>query len=138
MDFRINKKQQDKRFIIAALIVLFLDQAFKFAILKNHGALRLNRNYNSLLGLGANLYLILLLFLIIFIYIKRNSLQKSAGAARFAYALAFGGIIGNSVDMLYYGYIIDYITFAKLFSFNFSDIAIFIGASILGWKVLEK
>lgn len=138
MDFRINKKQRSDNFFLIASAVLFLDQAFKFAALKNFGGLQLNTNYSSLLGLGANLYLALLFFLAVFIYFKKNSLRRSDSAVKFAGALALGGIISNSADMFFYGYIIDYITLPELFSFNFSDLAIFTGALILGWKVLKK
>ncbi len=138
MDFKINKKQRGGNFFIIASAVLFLDQAFKFAALRNFGGLQLNRNYNSWLGLDANLYLALLFFLAAFVYLKKNNLQKSDGAVKFACALSVGGIISNSADMFFYGYIIDYITLPELFSFNFSDLAICAGALILGWKVLEK
>jgi len=138
MDFKINKKQRGKNFFIIALAVLFLDQTFKFAALRNFAGLQLNRNYNSLLGLDANLYLALLFFLAVFIYLKKNSLRESDGIVKFACALSLGGIISNSFDMFFCGYIIDYITLSKLFSFNFSDLAIGTGTLILGWKVLKK
>jgi len=138
MDLKINKKQRGNGFLIIALAVLFLDQAFKFAALRNFGGLQLNRNYNSWLGLGANLYLALLFFLAVFIYFKKDRLRKSDSSIKFAVALSLGGIISNSADMFFYGYIIDYIAFSKLFSFNISDLAIGAGALILGWKVLGK
>lgn len=138
MDLKINKKQRGGNFFIIASAVLFLDQVFKFAALRNFDGLQLNRNYNSLLGLGADLYLALLFFPAVFIYLKKNNLQKSDGAVKFACALLAGGIISNSADMFFYGYIVDYITFLKPFAFNLSDLAICAGALILGWKVLKK
>lgn len=138
MDFKINKKQRGGNFFIIASAVLFLDQAFKFAALRNPDGFQFNKNYNSFLGLGANLYLILLSLLIIFAYFKKNSLQKSDGIVKFAAALSLGGIISNSSDMFFHGYIIDYITISTVFSLNISDLAIGAGALILGWKVLEK
>ncbi len=138
MDFQINKKQRSKSFFAIALAVLFLDQTFKLFALRNPDGFQLNKNYNSLLGLGANLYLILLFLLITFIYFKKNSLQKSDGIVKLAAALSLGGIISNSSDMFFHGYIIDYITISTVFSFNISDLAIGAGALILGWKVLEK
>lgn len=138
MDLKINKKQRGGNFLVIASAVLFLDQAFKFAALRSLYGFQLNKNYNSLLGLGANLYLILLFFLIIFIYFKKSSLQKSDGAVKFAAALALGGVISNSVDMFFYRYIIDYIAISAIFSFNISDLAICAGALILGWKVFKK
>ena len=48
---------------------------------------------------------------------------------------AFGGIVGNLIDRLLYGYVIDYLDF-ELFNynfaiFNFADICIVLGALIL-------
>ena len=53
-------------------------------------------------------------------------------------ALIFGGTIGNLIDRLAYGYVIDFIDFNFWPTFNLADSAICIGAVLLGFYVLRK
>jgi lipoprotein signal peptidase len=132
------KKQQSVRIFTIALAVLFLDQVCKLIVLEKFADTYLKKNYSSLLGLSANLYLSFFFLLAVFIYLRKDIFLKNNSSTIFASALLFGGVISNSVDMFFYGYIIDYIIFPKLFSFNIADLAICAGAFILGWKILKK
>ena len=65
---------------------------------------------------------------LIFYYVKKNNIKN------IGYAMVFSGIIGNLIDRLFFGYVIDFIGF-NLFGrsmpiFNFADILIVIGAII--------
>ncbi|MCK4891775.1 MAG: signal peptidase II [Candidatus Pacebacteria bacterium] len=138
MDFFVYKKQQSVRIFVVVLAVLFLDQSCKLIVLEKFADIYLKKNYSSLLGLSANLYLFFLFLLAALAYFKKDIFFKSKDGAIFASALLFGGIISNAVDMFFYGYIVDYITFPKLFSFNIADLAICAGAFIIVWKILKK
>ena len=134
----LYKKRQSVRIFVIVFAVLFLDQACKLIVLEKFADTYLKKNYSSLLGLSANLYLFFFFLLAVFAYSKKNILFKSNDSAIFAFALLFSGIISNSVDMFFYGYIIDYIIFPELFSFNIADLAICAGSLLLGWGILKK
>ena len=53
-------------------------------------------------------------------------------------ALMLGGAIGNLIDRLLYGYVIDFIDFKVGLVFNFADFAITIGAIILMLYLVKK
>ena len=57
-------------------------------------------------------------------------------------SLLYGGIIGNLIDRLIHGYVIDFLDF-KIFNydypiFNISDICIFIGITLLIIKIVKE
>ncbi len=131
------KRQQGVRIFMVVFVVLFLDQICKLVILEKFADEYLKKNYTSLLGLPANLYLSFFLFLILFVYLKKDIFFKKNNGMLFAFALLFGGVVSNSIDMFFYGYIIDYISIYGLFSFNIADLAICTGSLLLGWKVLK-
>ena len=53
-------------------------------------------------------------------------------------AILFGGTIGNLIDRIAYGYVIDFIDLGFWPVFNLADSCIFIGAILLGIYVLGK
>jgi len=138
MTFLILKKQQDSKYLIISLAVLFFDQFIKAISLKRIIEIETYRNYNSLIGLSSTQYVLFLFFFAIILYLKKNIITNSVGNTKIAFFLLIAGIISNSFDMIFYGYIIDYITILNLLSFNIADVAICGGAFLLGWKVLQK
>jgi len=66
---------------------------------------------------------------LLFYYIKKN------GLVNIGYAFLFGGILGNLIDRVIYGYVIDFIGFEigdyQFPIFNMADIAIVISAFII-------
>lgn len=72
------------------------------------------------------------LFLIIKFIKKENDYSK---INTISYGLLLGGILGNLIDRVIYGYVIDYLSFI-IFNysfpvFNFADISIVVGAFLL-------
>lgn len=55
-----------------------------------------------------------------------------------AFSLILGGAIGNLIDRIYYGHVIDFIDFRIWPVFNIADSAITIGALIIAVKCLPK
>ena len=76
------------------------------------------------------LFIILAIFALVFIvyYVKKTK-TKNIG-----YAMLFGGIVGNLIDRIFFGYVIDYLGFILFGNympiFNFADMLIVIGAFI--------
>lgn len=106
---------------------------FDFSLVHNTGAA-----FGFLSGMGGwqtvffvSLAVLVSLGLIVFIALLKPLERHLA----IAYSLVIAGAIGNAVDRLVYGYVIDFIHwFYKTYhfpSFNIADISIFIGATLL-------
>ena len=71
----------------------------------------------------------------IFIFFEIKKIKKLDKFDIIGYSLLTGGIIGNLIDRIIYGYVIDYLDF-YIFNynypvFNFADISIVIGVIIV-------
>ena len=85
---------------------------------------------------GNTLILIIITFIAIYLIHKYTKEYKGI----FKYIL-YGGIIGNLIDRIFYGYVRDFIDF-RIFNYNYpvfniSDICIFIGIFILIIKIVK-
>lgn len=119
-----------------ALLIIFLDQSTKFlakqnlqlnesiAIIKNVLRLTYITNTGSAFGLFKDLNLIFILFsfiviIAIFCYLKK--VKENERLLQFTAGLLLGGTIGNLIDRLFYGYVIDFIDFRIWPVFNAAD-----------------
>ena len=75
-------------------------------------------------------------FLVYWLY----TLPRSQKALAFALSLVIGGAIGNLIDRILYGYVVDFLDFywgASHFpAFNIADSAITLGAIVLGFHIV--
>lgn len=130
-----------KNYIIAFLIILIdrilkiLVQVFlplkKIYIIKNFFYLYYAKNIGAAFSIfeGKSILFILIGLISLFIiyyYIKKNNINN------IGYYLLFGGIIGNLIDRILFGYVIDFIGLEfgnySFPIFNIADMAIVIGA----------
>lgn len=142
-------------FIVGILILVFLDQLTKwlvvlklkpihdFPIINNVFHLSYVENRGAAFGIlqGKHLFFIIItLIVMIFIVIYYNKLpsQRKYHWMRFALILLASGAIGNLIDRIRLGYVIDFLYF-KLIDFpvfNFADICVVIGVGILSIFIL--
>lgn len=137
---------------IIVLATLSLDQLTKFLITKNlfqnqsipiiKGIFHITlvHNRGAAFGILKNqipLFIITSLFAIILIYfnLKENKQSKSYSIVL---SLILAGALGNLIDRLFFGYVIDFLDFRIWPVFNVADSAITIGAILLGWSILFK
>ena len=85
---------------------------------------------------GNTLFLIIITF--ISIYLIHKYTKEYNGIFKY---ILYGGIIGNLIDRIFYGYVRDFIDF-RIFNYNYpvfniSDICIFIGIFILIIKIVK-
>lgn len=147
-----------KRFyaFITALIIIFIDQLSKFWVNNTfllgqnniiiHNTLSITKLYNtgaafSLLQDHTNiltLFSFIFSSILIFYFIKNKNINNTL----FIYAWGFilGGSIGNLIDRLFLGYVIDFINvqFINFPVFNIADASINIGAFLLLIYVIKK
>ncbi len=76
---------------------------------------------------------LLIAFIYYFKYIKRQPLLFQLGSS-----LLVGGTLGNLVDRIKTGKVIDFLDFRIWPVFNFADIAICIGAGCILWVIATK
>lgn len=141
-------------FIIFSAIVVLLDQITKFIVktrmnpyesfpvinpllyityVKNRGAafslLEGNIPFFAIVSLIVNLF-------ILFLLIKGI---KSSKITKFSLALILGGSIGNFLDRIRLGYVVDFIDLRVWPVFNVADIAVVFGVLILSYiLIFEK
>lgn len=131
-----------KKFLGISCIVLILDRIIKMLVqgllssdrlyvIKNFFYLVFVKNIGAAFSIleGKSLLLILIGVIalgFIYWYVKNNR------PTNIGYALLFGGILGNLIDRIIFGYVIDFIGFEigsyEFPIFNIADIAIVLGA----------
>ena len=137
------------KFFVINIILITIDQIFKYYILINkenlpnniiNGALNFTycENRGIAFGIGqggakifALMTLLMIIVALIYIAFKFNKLK---GLTVFGIALVISGGIGNLIDRLFRGYVIDYIDISQLIKypvFNLADMLIVIGCIII-------
>ncbi|MDD4981036.1 MAG: signal peptidase II [Candidatus Omnitrophica bacterium] len=138
---------------VISLSILFLDQFSKIIVSKNlslnqsvpliRGVFHLTLIHNRGAAFGmlrnqAQLFILTTVLAIIFILI---TLKKNKGKKRPIYNISLscilGGALGNFIDRLTSGYVIDFLDFRIWPVFNVADSAITVGAILLGWALLK-
>ena len=138
----INKIKNKLYFFFFSVLIILVDQFTKYFIFYNYKLFvnkdlflfRLDfvKNYGAAFNLfsGSRIFLSLIsiLFSIILIYIilRKNS---SNIIELYAYSLILGGSVGNGIDRIFNGFVIDFINlnFINFPVFNIADLSINIG-----------
>lgn len=144
-------------FIVSAIVVFF-DQLTKFLALdklsygisvpvfKNIFQLTLVRNTGIAFGLFKDLTIVLIFIsLIAVMVILRywfSRKEKLGELVKFSLFLILGGAVGNLIDRIRFGYVIDFLDFginnSRWPAFNVADSCITIGAVLIGLKIITK
>lgn len=141
--------------IILSIIFLIVDQISKILVSNNltskvtiiNNFFYLTKAYNkgaawSILK-GERLFLILVALVtitLLLIYIKKNNIRKKSNII--AFSLIIGGALGNLLDRIIYGYVIDFLDFVIINYdfpiFNLADTFIVIGIILLLIQTYRK
>ena len=139
--------EMNKRIILLSTMFLILDQILKILvnnylndsinIINNFFKLNYVRNTGASWGiLSGNKILLIIISIIILcvlIYFIKNFKKNTRNII--AFSLLIGGILGNLIDRICYGYVIDYLDF-NIFGYNYpvfnlADTFIVIGVILL-------
>ena len=138
---KTKKRKSYGNYFLIALAVIILDQLTKnlftkeIILIKDFLKITFITNTGSAFGTlqGFNSHLIffslIVLGAILFYWDKIENKEK------IFYTLIIGGIIGNLIDRIVYGYVIDFISFSFWPAFNVADSALTIG--IIGLIILS-
>ncbi|MFH1441248.1 MAG: signal peptidase II [Candidatus Omnitrophota bacterium] len=139
---------------LIVLIILFFDRLTKilatknlslsesYPLIKGYFHLTLAHNRGAAFGILKNhLYLFVLTSVIaivlIFLDLHKHR-HKKISLYSLSLALILSGAIGNLIDRLYFGYVIDFLDFRIWPVFNVADSAITVGAILLGWSIITN
>ncbi len=148
--------RQNAIFLITAPLVIIADQLSKLWINSNLavgesvfeiGFFRLTHIHNtgSSFGLFQNQNLILsivaitgaciMLFLVFFMRQRIQILDTTLG--KLSLGLIFGGTLGNLINRLSFGYVIDFIDFNYWPAFNIADSSLVVGSILLAYSLIR-
>ena len=149
----INKIQTKLYFFSLSIFIVLIDQFTKYLIFYNH-KIFLNKDFllfkldfvknygaafNIFSGSRVFLSLISILFSILIIYLmfRKNTLNS---LDLYSYSFILGGTIGNGMDRILRGFVIDFINlnFINFPVFNIADISINIGFIILLYNIFKN
>ena len=118
----------------------FLSFFKPFVIAKNILSLHLVHNYGAAYGILQNKRILLLSISLLVLFIIFFNFKKIAttSLAKFALCFLLIGIIGNFIDRLLFGYVIDFININIVPVFNFADVFIDIGIIGLAWDIFTN
>lgn len=145
-----------KKVIIYSFIIVIVDLISKLVIdklLKINETISIINNFFSItkvfnrgasfsMFIGYRLLFILIGIIAIVILFKYLNNFKMNIRNIFAFSLLIGGIIGNLIDRVIYGYVIDFLDF-NIFGydapiFNIADTCICIGAFLLFYAIMKR
>ena len=148
-----NNLQTKFYFFSLSIIIILIDQFTKYLILYNYKNF-LNKNFilfkidfiknygaafNIFTGSRIFLSVISIIFSIILIYliVRKNYLNS---LDLYSYAFILGGTIGNGIDRLLRGFVIDFINLniINFPVFNIADLSINIGFILILYSIFKK
>jgi signal peptidase II len=90
----------------------------------DHGAMGLFGNHQLLL-------IVLAMAVLVALAVLLGEAVTTSELAQVAFGMIAGGAIGNIVDRIAHGYVIDYISVRSFYIFNFADACISVGTGLL-------
>jgi len=133
-------------YIFIGIALVIIDQIFKYMVninmslgqsyplIKDFLAITYVKNTGIAFGLfkNNNLFMILVISLIIIILLYFYNKEKNkVFSLKIAITMLISGVVGNLIDRIYYGFIVDYIDFSFWPAFNLADSLIVIGSITL-------
>lgn len=143
-----------KQIIKYSFILILIDQIIKILVSNMIESIIIIKNFFNLIyveNTGAafsilennTIFLIIITFISLFLIYKFLLKNKKFNKLEIVtYSLLIGGIIGNLIDRIIYGYVIDYLEFIILNRhmpiFNFADICIVIGTFLFLFITIKE
>jgi len=138
-------------FIVTVMLVMIMDQVTKYYVTKNFfvtQSLPIIRNVfhityvqnpGAAFGILKNktlFFIIISIVIVVFILIYLKHIPSNKKLLRFGLSLQIGGALGNLIDRVKFGYVIDFLDFRVWPVFNVADMAIVFGVGILIYEIM--
>jgi len=149
----INKIQTILYFLSLSIFIILIDQFTKYLMFYNHKIfinkdlllfrLDIVKNYGAAFNIfsGSRVFLSLISIffsiLLIYLILRKNTLNSFDLNS---YSFILGGTIGNGIDRIYRGFVVDFINLniINFPVFNIADISINIGFIILLYNIFKN
>ena len=135
----MKKKDGWFRRIWPGVLVLLVDRLVKWIHLTVAGDQTVHNSgmaFGMLQGNSSVILIVSVLLLIACFFLVRKSCPS--GPALIALSMIAGGALGNMIDRLLHGYVIDMFPFFGWFVFNVADVGVVAGAGLCGWSLLFR
>lgn len=107
-----------------------LDKWFSFTMVTNRGAA-----FGLFPGLGS-VFMVVAIVVAVIITVYYWHMPAGHSLVKVSLGLQLGGALGNLIDRLRFGYVIDFIDFKVWPVFNLADISIVVGVALLAYALL--
>ena len=139
-------------FFLVAFLVLVLDQLTKYYVVTHFyvgesvPVLENIFHWTYILNPGAAfgmlegsrwLFVLIALIVLAGLYYFKDEIKEGGWRFQYGAALFGGGAIGNLLDRMRSGLVVDFFDFRIWPIFNVADIAICVGVGLILWKILE-
>ncbi len=145
-----------KRVLIVAVLCVIIDQAIKYSltalisfgdsvhVIGDFFTLTLLQNTGaafSILSSNTVFLIVVSLFALCLIYVLLIQGKKIDKVESYLYGILIGGVIGNLLDRIIHGYVVDYLSFSfgtfHIPIFNFADMCIIISIGLIIIHILK-
>jgi len=128
-----------KTHLATLLATVLVDQLSKYLILSTNSAYLLNSGIAFSIPLPSYTIFVLSIIVIIWLYTLWPSFEQTKNKVfPIALGLITGGTIGNMLDRIRLGAVIDFIKLPYWPTFNVADSAVCIGMGLLLWELMKK
>lgn len=135
----MGKKISGFRCVWPGLLVLLVDRLVKWihlTVAENQTVHNSGMAFGMFQGNSAFILIVSLLLLAACFFLLRKT--RPTGLAPIALSMIAGGALGNMIDRLLHGYVIDMFPFFGWFVFNVADVGVVAGAVLCGWSLLFR
>ncbi|KGF90390.1 MULTISPECIES: signal peptidase II [Prochlorococcus] len=149
----INKVQTKYYFIILSFFIIIIDQFTKYLMYRNYKTLvnkdfiffKLDfvKNYGAAFNIfsGSRIFLSMISIIISIILLSLILRKYTSNILEiYSYSFILGGTIGNGIDRIFMGFVIDFINlnFINFPVFNIADISINIGFILIIYSIFKN
>lgn len=128
-------------YIIKTKIKTIMQLGDSIDVIKNFFSITYVQNTGAAFGMFKNQKILFLIVGLVAILILVYSFSKTdSKIAKISISMVISGAIGNIIDRLLYGFVVDMFDFHAIWSyvFNFADICVVLGVALLSFSILKE
>lgn len=128
-------------YIIKTKIKTIMQLGDSIDVIKNFFSITYVQNTGAAFGMFKNQKILFLIVGIVAIFILVYSFSKTDNKiAKISISMVISGAIGNIIDRLLYGFVVDMFDFHAIWSyvFNFADVCVVLGVALLSFSIIKE
>ena len=128
-------------YIIKTKIKTIMQLGDSIDVIKNFFSITYVQNTGAAFGMFKNQKILFLIVGLVAILILLYSFSKTDNKiVKISISMVISGAIGNIIDRLLYGFVVDMFDFHAIWSyvFNFADICVVLGVALLSFSILKE